>query len=135
MPVSAPRLADVGVRDPHPLVLSGRGEHLLQQLAVARLHDGTLAQGHPRRRDPLGERVAHLLELLESGDPRRGKASRHVGIERQARKSLGREPAKLVLEPADLTAQLNPCEALVAPHPKRAERLSFEQIRHRPNRV
>jgi hypothetical protein len=85
--------------------------------------------------DPLGKGVAHPLELLEARDPRLGEASRHACVELQSRESLGPEAAKLVFEAADLAAQLDPREALIASHPKRAERLSFEQIWHRPNRV
>jgi hypothetical protein len=116
-------------------VLGRRGEHLLQQLAVAGLDHGALAQGDVGGGDPLGERVTDLLQLLEPGDPRLGETSRHGRIELEPGKGLSRETTQLVFEPADLTAQLDPCEALVAPHPERAERLSFEQIRHRPNRV
>jgi hypothetical protein len=40
-----------------------------------------------------------------------------------------------VLEATDLTAQLSAREALVASHSKRLQRVSIEQIRHKPNRV
>jgi hypothetical protein len=116
-------------------VLGGGGEHLLEQLAVAGLDDRALAQRDVRGRDPLGKRVAHLLQLLEPGDSRLGEAGRDAGVQLQPGKRLGAQPAQLVFEPADLTAQLSPCEALVAPHSERAKRLSFEQIRHRPERV
>jgi hypothetical protein len=135
VPGATAGLADVGTRDPQPLVLGGGGKHLLEQLAVAGLDHRALAEGDVGGGDPLGERVAHLLELLEPGDPRLGEPGRHDRVELQSRERLSRETTELVFEPADLTAQLDPCEALVAPHPERAERLSFEQIRHRPNRV
>jgi hypothetical protein len=116
-------------------VLGRRGEHLLEQLAVAGLDHRALAEGDVGGGDPIAERIAHLLELLEPSDPRLCETGRHARVELQPGKSLSGETTELVFEPADLTAQLNPCKALVAPHPERAERLSFEQIRHRPNRV
>jgi hypothetical protein len=133
--VAAAGLADVGAGDPQPLVLGRRGEHPLEQLAVAGLDHRALAQGDVGGGDPVAERVPHLLQLLQPGDPRLGETGRHARVELEPGKSLSRETTQLVFEPADLTAQLDPREALVAPHPERAERLSFEQIRHRPNRV
>lgn len=131
MPVPTAGLADVGPRDPHPLVLGGRRQHLLQQLAVAGLEFVLLAQSVTRPADPLGERVADPLELVETGDARRGKAGRDPGIEREARKGLGTEAGKLMFEPPDLPAQLSAREALVASHTKRSKRVSFEQTRHK----
>ena len=135
MPVTATRLAEVGTRDPHPLVIRRRGEHLLQQLAVTSLDHGALAQGQMGSRDPLGKGITHLLELLETGDPRLGKTCRHTGIELQSRESLGFETAQLVLEPPNLAAQLSACKALIASHAKRCKRVSVEQLLHDPKRV
>lgn len=132
MPVAASRLANVGARDPHPLVLGGRRQHLLEQLAVAGLQFILLAQGLTGDSNPLGESVANLLQLLEPGNPGDGEAGRDPGVERKARKGLGTETGQLVLEAADLTAQLSAREALIASHSKRLENVSIEQIRHKP---
>jgi hypothetical protein len=129
--VAASRLADVGTRDPHPLVLGRRRQHLLEQLAVAGLQFVLLAQGLTSDRDPLGESIANLLQLLEPRYSRHGKAGRDPRIERETREGLGAETGQLVLETADLTAQLSAREALVASHSKRLECVSIEQIRHK----
>jgi hypothetical protein len=129
--VPASRLADVGARDPHPLVLGRRRQHPLQQLAVAGLQFVLLAQGLARNGDPLGEGIAHLLQLLEPGDPGHGEAGWDLGIEGEARKCLGAKTGQLMLEATDLTTQLSAREALVASHSKRRECVSIEQIRHK----
>jgi hypothetical protein len=129
--VAAPRLADVGARDPHPLVLGRRRQHVLEQLAVAGLELVLLAQCLASDRDPLGQGVADLLQLLEPGDPGHGEAGRDLGVEPETREGLGAEAGQLVLETADLTAQLSAREALVASHSKRLECVSIEQIRHK----
>jgi hypothetical protein len=79
--VAAARLADVGTRDPHPLVLGRSREHSLEQLAVAGLQFVLLAQGLARNGDSLGEGVANLLQLLEPGDPGHGEPRRHLAVE------------------------------------------------------
>ena len=124
-------LADVGARDPHPLVLGRRRQHLLQQLAVAGLQFILLAQCVTGLADPLGEGVADPLELVQAGDARSGKAGRDPGIEREARKGLGAEAGELMLQPPDLAAQLHARKALVASQMKRSKRVSFEQTRHK----
>jgi hypothetical protein len=129
--VAAARLTDVGARDPHPLVLGRRRQHVLEQLAVAGLQLVLLLQGLPRDGNPLGQSIADLLQLLEPGDPGHGKAGRDLRVEGEAREGLGAEPRQLVLEAADLTAQLSAREALVASHSKRLECVSIEQIWHK----
>ena len=126
MPVATTGLADVGARDPHPLVLGRRRQHLLEQIAIARLQLVLLAQGLSRQGDSIGQGVADLLELLETGDTGRGKAGWDPGLERESRKGLSAEAGKLVLEAADLAAQLRAREALVASNSKRRERVSIE---------
>ncbi len=69
MPVAAARLAEVGAGDPHPLEVARRGEHPVEQLAVARLQLGALSQCRARVLDPGGEGVADGLELAEVERP------------------------------------------------------------------
>jgi hypothetical protein len=89
--VAATRLANVGPRDPHPLVLGRRRQHFLEQLTIAGLEFILLAQGLTRDRDPLGQCIANLLQLLKPGDPGHGEAGRDLGVEREAREGLGAE--------------------------------------------
>jgi hypothetical protein len=132
MPVAAPRLTDVGAGDPQPLVLGRLGQHLLEQLAIARLQFVLLVQGAPRDGDPIGKGVADPLQVLQVGDPRHVRAGRHLDVEDDAGKGLGREAGQLVLEAADLAPQLDAREALVAPHSKHRECVSIEQFWHKP---
>lgn len=131
MPVPAAGLADVVARDPQPLVLGGRGEHPLEQLAVARLQLVLLAQCPTRNADALGERVTDPLQLREAGDVRLRAPDRYAGIQLEPLKGLAAEVGKLAFETTDLTAQLRAREALVAPRVQRLQGLSIEQIRHR----
>jgi hypothetical protein len=135
MPVTAARLADVGARDPQPLVRGRRGEHLLQQLAVASLELGLVPQPAPRHADLGRERVADGLEIAETQRPRLAREGADAGVDLDAREGLGEERAELRLETADLTPQLSPGEPLVAVGAKRSASVSVEQIRHSPKRV
>lgn len=131
MPVPTAGLADVSARDPHPLVLRRSRQHVLEQLAIAGLQLILPAQGVTSGGNPIRQGIANLLELLEPGDAGYGKAGGDPGVERQTRKSLSAETGQLVLETADLTAQLSTREALVASHSKRRKCVSIEQIRHK----
>lgn len=131
MPVPAAGLADVGTRDPHPLVLGRGRQHVLEQLAIAGLQFVLLAQGVVSAGNPIRQGVANLLELLEPGDARHGKAGSDPRVELQTGKGLGAETGKLMLETADLAAQLSTREALIASHSKRRKCVSIEQIRHK----
>jgi hypothetical protein len=111
-------------------VIGRRRKHAPQQLAVVGLNLRLLAQRNPGPGDPLGEFIANLLELFETGDPRLGEMSLDAGVEIKPRKGLYREAGKLVLETTDLPAQLSPREALIASHAKLSKRVSIEQIRH-----
>ena len=128
--MSATVLADVGTGDADPLVSGGVGEHALQQLAIALPELGLLGQRPTCIADPLGQRVAHPLELLQAGDPGRPLRRADAGLDRAQRESLGSQPRELTLEAPDLAAQLGAREALVASL-KRNVSLSFEQTRHR----
>ncbi len=120
------RLTDIGARDPHPLVISGRRQHLLEQIAIAGLQFVLFAQGVTCLANAIGKRIANSLELLEPRNPRFRKAGGNRGVEGKSRKGLSAEAGKLVLEAADLAAQLCAREALVAPHSKRRQRVSIE---------
>ena len=128
--MTAARLAQVLTGDAHPLVLGGRGEHPLQQLAVVGLQLVALLERRARRGDALGERVTNLLELTEPGDARLPERGGHAGVQAEAREGLDAESGELPLETTDLAAQLSACEALIASHSKRSKRVSIEQIRH-----
>lgn len=112
-------------------MLSRCRQHPFEQLTVAGLQLVLLAQSLASDGDPLSQRIANLLQLLEPCDPGHGEAGRDLGVKREAREGLGAEAGQLVLETADLTAQLNAREALVASHSKRLECVSIEQIRHK----
>jgi hypothetical protein len=113
-------------------VLRGRGQHFLQQLPIARLQLILLEQGAVSLGDAIGKRVANPLELLEPGNPWLGIAGGNRDVEGKTGKRLRAEAGELVLETANLAAQLSAREALVASHSKRRERVSIEQIRHKP---
>jgi hypothetical protein len=130
--VPTARFTDVSTRDLHPLEVSWRVQHPTQQLAIVRLQLLALAQRLSRSGDPLGERVSHPLQLIEAGDARLTKATRHTGIEVNPGECLDAETRELVLQASDLTAQIGTGEALVASHMKRSKHLSIEQIHHKP---
>ena len=79
--------------------------------------------------DPVGERVAHPLELAEAERPRLAETAATAGVDLEAREGLGDERDELVLEAADLAAQLGSREALVAADAERTGCVSDEQIR------
>lgn len=112
--MAAARLADVGAGDAQPLVLGGRGEHPLQQLAVGGLDLGALGERLACRGDPRHQRVADPLQLAEADDARLARRRRHAGLDREARERLGREPRQLPLQAADLAPQIGSRQALVA---------------------
>lgn len=63
--MAAARQAKVVARDPHPPVVPRRGQHPLQQLAVAGLELAPLPQRAMRVLDPRRQRVANRLQLTE----------------------------------------------------------------------
>jgi hypothetical protein len=124
MPVAAAREAEVLARDPNPLEVLGDGEHLLDQIPVLGLDLRALSKGGASLRGPLGQTVAHRLQLTKAEDPRRGgdgiNPMRHLGVA----EGLAEEAGQLRLEAADLTAQLDPRPSLVDPDPEPGEILS-----------
>jgi hypothetical protein len=133
--VSAARLAEVGAGDLKPFVLGRRGQHPLEQLAVGGLGLGPLAQGAAGVGDPVGERVADLLQLAEADQARLVRRGGHPRVDRHPREGPRGEAPELVLEAADLAPQLGARKALVAPDAKAGKGLSVEQLRHEPLRV
>ncbi len=133
--MTAPRRADVGARDPQPLEIRGRGKHPLEQLPVAGLDLGSLAEGAARLGDPGREGVADPLQLAEADQPRLASRGWHPDVDLDTGKRLGGKAAELVLEAADLAPQLGASEALVAPYANSGEGLSVEQLRHELPRV
>lgn len=130
MPVTAAVLADVGAGNADPLVSGGVGEHARQQHPVAIPELGLPGERPACLADPLGERIAHALQLLEAGDPRRTRRGGHPGLDLAQWEGLGGQPGQLTLEAPDLTPQLGPREALVASLNSGVS-LPFEQTRHR----
>ncbi len=86
--MAAARFPDVGARDPHPLVLGRRVEHLAQQLAIVRLELLTLGQSRASPANPLGQRIPHPLKLFQPRDPRFGKATGNLSVDIKPRKGL-----------------------------------------------
>jgi len=130
MPVAATVLTDVDTGNADPLVSGGIREHARQQLPVAVPKLGLLGERPARLADPLGQRVAHALQLIETGDPRRTRPPGDAGVDLAQREGLGDEAGQLTLEAPDLAPQLGPREALVASL-KSGVSLPFEQTRHR----
>ncbi len=146
MPVTATRLTEVLARNTHPLEISWRGQHPLQEHPVAGLELGPLAQSAPRVLDPHRKGVSHLLQLSQAKHARLRQRGRDLCIDCETRKGLGHQRRKLPLEPPNLPSQLNSSEAVLAGfarrgaaiHPKRRPTLwiqlrptlSVEQITH-----
>lgn len=132
MPVAAAGLADVRTGDPQPLVLGRRGQHPLQQLAVARLELGLLLQLPPRFTYPRRQRIANPLQLTQAKRPRLTRYRDNAGVQAQAREGLSDERTELRFESPDLAPQLDTREPLVAIDAKLSAYLSLKQIRHSP---
>jgi hypothetical protein len=130
--VTASRLADVAVGDPHPLEGCGLGQHRLQELAVMDLDVGALVQRQACLADPGREIVPHALQLAEAEHPRLGRRGRDRTVEIDSRERLGEEARQLALEPSDLASQLGAGKPLVPPDMERSKSLKFKQIRHTP---
>ena len=124
MPVAAAFEAEVLPRDPHPLEVLGRGDHLLDQLPVPRLDPLSLDEGRARLADPLGQAVANLLQLAEVEDPRSDGEGIDPVRNLSTAEGLGEDAGQLRLEAADLAAQLKSRLALVDPAPESGEVIS-----------
>ncbi len=81
MPVAATGLADVGARDPQPLVLGRGGEHPFQQLAIARLELGALLQLAPHSAYSRRQRVADRLQVAKAQRPRLTRDGTDPGVD------------------------------------------------------
>lgn len=132
MPGAAAGLTDVRTGDPQPLVLGRRGQHPLQQLAVAGLELGPFPQPQPGLADPSRQRVADGLEIAEPEGARLVRHGGDAGVDPQAWEGLGEERAELRFQAPDLTPQLRTRQSLVAIDAKLSAYLSLKQIRHSP---
>jgi hypothetical protein len=123
VPVAATRQPEVGAADPQPTEAGGVGEHLVQQLAVGPLEVVALDQGPTGVGDPVGERVADLLELTQVEQARRTRGGDPVWDD-DPPQTLGDQATELPLELGDLPAQLGAGKTLV-------DRDSVEHSPHR----
>jgi hypothetical protein len=133
VPVTTAGLADIGAADLDPLEVLRCGEHLPQQLAVAGLDPGPLAQRQPRLGDPFGEIVAQALELAQVEDPGLHRDGGDAMIELDPAEGLGEEAGELALEVTDLAPQLRAGSELVDLDAKPIQAVSCEQINHQPD--
>jgi hypothetical protein len=122
VPVPAAGQAEVGAADPQPPVGGRVGEHLLDQLAVGLLEGLPLDQRAAGVGDAAGERVAKLLQLTEVENPWRSHGVDPVRHD-DPPEALGDQAAELMLELADLPAQLGAGQTLI-------DRDSFEHSPH-----
>src|SRR5215210_6473020 len=131
MPVLAPPLADVVVRDERPLVAFGLEHHLLDPAAIALLHGGALVELSAVTLEALGEVIAHPLEL---GERARSDARRaHAPLEALTEEGGGEQVGRLALEARDLLPQGDPRGALVRLDDRWKRRR--EGARHRTSEV
>jgi hypothetical protein len=101
----APPLADVLVRDAHPPVPLGVGDHLLDQVAISLLDIDPIRELGARLVQPRYEGVAHRLEVGYPEHSRSaGRGNRE--IDSTTGKSRGEQLAELPLKLADLTAKV-----------------------------
>jgi hypothetical protein len=133
VPLAAARLADLGAGDLDPLELGGAGQHRPQQLALAGLLAGALAQRGAGAGDPLGEGVAQALELTEVEDPGLAGGRGDSVLDDDPAEALGDEAGELAVEAGDLGAQLSAGGALRDRSvERRDESVSYEQLLHTP---
>jgi hypothetical protein len=125
VPVAAARLADVGAADADPRVALRGEQHVGEQLAVGLLDEGALGEDVVSLGEAAGERVADLLQLAEVEDPWRTGGVDPVGNVDPAH-ALGDQAGQLVLQLADLPAQLGARQPLVYLDPVKNSR--HEQI-------
>lgn len=137
MPVPAARLADVGAADADPPVALRGGEHVGEKFAVGLLDEGALGESPVGLGEAGREGVADLLQLAEVEDARRPGGVDPVR-DVDPTHALGDQPGELMLEPADLPAQLLSRARLPdACYPRGNKRdplrlrLPVEQIRHK----
>lgn len=102
MPVTATGLADIGARDPQPLVLGRRPQHAPQQLAVAGLQFGALLQLSPSHGNPPCQRVTYRLQLSQVQRPPLARDGRNPSVDLQAWKGIGEKRPELLFQAADL---------------------------------
>jgi hypothetical protein len=89
--VTTAGLSYVGSGDTQPLVLGGGLQHLRQKLAVIDLELVSLLERDMSTGNPIGQRVAHALELPEPGKPWAPRRRPNTSIDLQPWKGLDRE--------------------------------------------
>src|SRR5215210_679953 len=133
MPVLAPPLADVVVRDERPLVAFGLEHHLLDPAAIALLDGGALVELAAVTLEALGEVIAHPLELGEREQARSAARRAHAPLEALTGEGGGEQVGHLALEARDLLPQSDPRGALVGLDDRWKRRR--EGARHRRSEV
>jgi hypothetical protein len=129
--VPAAGLPDRVARYPQPLVIGRRGQHAVEQLAVAAVEVLALAQGRARVLDAGREGVAQRLELAQVQRLAVRREGGHPGGDLDPRESLGGERRETVLEAADLAPQLGAGAKLVAAYSERRWlALSAQELLH-----
>lgn len=126
MPVPAAGLSDIGAGDAQPPMLGGSLQYPGQKLAVASLELFLLAQRGASVGNTVGERIANPLELPKPNETRSAGLRRNSSSDLRSRKGLGGQPSELMLQTADLAAQLGASESLVA-----SSKLLSQQNAHR----
>ena len=81
MPSPAARLANISSGDLHPLELGRRGEHLLEQRPISRLHASLLGKRLTRFADPRHKLVTQTLQLAKIEDSRLGCETAHAVLD------------------------------------------------------
>lgn len=112
MPAATAGLADIGTRNPDPLVVRRRIKHPSQQLAIVGLDLRLPAERDAGVGDPFRQLVPQPLQLTEPEQSWRAGGGNPM-VELDPAESLADEAAELTLETAHLAPQLNPGKALV----------------------
>jgi hypothetical protein len=114
VPVAAARLTDVGAADADPRIALRGDEHVSEKFTVGLLDEGAVGERAVGLGEAGRERVADLLQLTEVEDPRRPGGVDPIGDFDPA-EAFDDQPGELMLELADLPAQLRPGATLVEP--------------------
>jgi len=114
VPVAAAGKAELLARDPQPLEVGRPLKHLLEQLPVAGIRDVPTLERAAGLGHAVCELVADPLEVPQAECPGLGSGRRHPGVDLDPGKAFGEKPGELMLEAADLAAQLGSRQSLVA---------------------
>ena len=111
--MAAAGLADVLVRDPHPLVIVGRVGHSLDQAPIELLDVAGVIQDALDVGESGRERVADALELIDREHPRSAAGGGDAELDPLAREREREQLRHLRLHRRDLAAQVGTRGALV----------------------